>query len=396
MLKRFRGNLWRQWREMRRFNALDFRKRAIVFYAEDAGSWVHFAPIIRELTGPMGREICYLTSSQDDPVLQSAQPNIHAFYIGSGVVRTTLFMVLRAGVLVMTMPDLMAYQVKRSKVHPVHYAYVFHSMCSTHMIYRKGAFDHYDTIMCVGPHHTREIRATEEAYGLPRKELIEHGYSRLDSMCRKIDTFRAVSPADNRWKKHVLVAPSWGPHGLLETRGVALIRFLLDAGYRVTVRPHPMTAKKWPMVIREIRRHFEGKPGFCLETDIGSSLSLESADIMMSDWSGAAMEYAFVFERPVLFVDVPRKVNNPDYLDIQWDPLEVSIRDQIGELISLDKLEDVSEKIERLCSDPDAFQDRIRDARSRSVYNVGTSGVVGASYVAQIADRVSKQKECAA
>ena len=33
---------------------------------------------------------------------------------------------------------------------------------------------------------------------------------------------------------------------------------------------------------------------------------------MVSDWSGVAMEFAFGLERPVLFIDVPRKTNNPE------------------------------------------------------------------------------------
>jgi hypothetical protein len=47
------------------------------------------------------------------------------------------------------------------------------------------------------------------------------------------------------------------------------------------------------------------------------------------DWSGVAMEFAFGLEKPVLFIDVPRKVNNPEYKTLRAVPLEVSYRDQI-------------------------------------------------------------------
>ena len=52
--------------------------------------------------------------------------------------------------------------------------------------------------------------------------------------------------------------------------------------------------------------------------------------MMVSDWSGAAIEYAFALEKPVIFCDVPRKVNNPDYQEIDREPIEVSIREKIG------------------------------------------------------------------
>ena len=73
--------------------------------------------------------------------------------------RTVLFRKIECREFVMTIPDLQNMWLKRS-VHPVHYTYVFHSTNSTHTSYRKGAFDHYDTIMCVGQYHVDEIRRT--------------------------------------------------------------------------------------------------------------------------------------------------------------------------------------------------------------------------------------------
>ena len=46
----------------------------------------------------------------------------------------------------MDMPDLETYHIKRSKIHPVHYIYIFHSIFSVHSYLRKGAVDNYDTI----------------------------------------------------------------------------------------------------------------------------------------------------------------------------------------------------------------------------------------------------------
>jgi YidC/Oxa1 family membrane protein insertase len=259
-------------------------------------------------------------------------------------------------------------------------------MVSTHMIYRPRAFDHYDSVLCVGPHHVQEIRATEEHSGLAAKRLIEHGYGRLDALLEH----RAVEPArlapTRGQRRKVLVAPSWGSEGLLEARGVELVESLLGAGYDVTVRPHPVTRQKWPDSIGALEANFGEREGFRLEEDIGSQESLHEADVMISDWSGAALEYAFAFERPVVFVDVPRKVNNPSYAELALEPLEVSAREEIGVVVSPERLAELPRHIERLCDDPDAFAARIRDARSRAVYHVGSSGRVGAAYVAGLAD----------
>ena len=47
---------------------------------------------------------------------------------------------------------------------------------------------------------------------------------------------------------------------------------------------------------------------------------------MISDYSGAALEFAFTFNKPIIFVDVPKKINNKNYEILNITPLEVSIK----------------------------------------------------------------------
>lgn len=375
----------REWSEARRFKALPAKLRSIVFYAEDAGSWTHLAPIVRELCDVRGLDVCYLTSSWQDPVLADGNPRFHSFCIGEGTVRTLLFVGLEAGVMVLTMPDLETFHIKRSKSAPVHYVYVFHSLVSTHMIYRKGAFDHFDTVLCSGPHHVRELRATEARYGLPEKELVEHGYGRLDAILAE----NPPAPARDGRSIRVLVAPSWGPEGILETRADELLDALLDAGFEVVVRPHPMTSRRDAALLESLRRRAEDHVRLTLDVDMSSWASLRESDVMISDWSGAALEYAFGLERPVLFLDLPRKVNNPEYEVLGLEPIEVSVREEIGEVLAPDRLADLPRAIESLCSDRASYRERLREARSRHVFHVGTSGAVAAEHIGRLAGRSS-------
>ena len=381
-------SLWtRGWKDLARFNGLGPKARSIVFYAEDAGSWVHFEGIIRTLTGDMGWQICYLTSSANDPVLHRQDERITPFYIGFGAARTAMFRTLQADVMVMTMPDLGTYYIKRSRF-PVHYVYVHHSMVSSHMIYRPAAFDDFDTVLCVGPHHKEEIQAREELYGLKPKILIEHGYQRLDSIISAASARSKLLPEPRRADtgKRVLVAPSWGKNALLEKHGVQLLEVLLAHGYQVTLRPHPMTVKNSPRVINELRRRFGSNSRLSFDTQMASQQSLHDSDIMISDWSGAALEYAFGLERPVLFVDVPRKVNNPEYSSLRRIPVEVKLRSELGAVVSPTALTDVPGYIEELCADVDGFQVRVRNLRASRIYNIGSSGTVGGEYIAGVAN----------
>ena len=367
-----------------KFNALDLDERSIVFYSEDISSFVYFEQIIRELTEKMGYQICYMTSAKDDPILKNENKNIRSFYIGdSEIVKLKFFLGLKAKVLIMTMPDLGTYHIKRSKAFPVHYVHVFHSIVSSHTIYRKGAFDHFDSIFCTGPHHVEEIKATERLYNLNHKNLVECGYGLLDKL-QKSKPLQNQEMHTKDGRKRILVAPSWGKKGLLETKGLELVKILLEAGYHVTVRPHPMTIRKWPKIIKTIKNEFKDNTNFEMETDLSSFESLYSAYGLISDWSGIAIEYAFVCELPVLYIDGFPKINNSSYDKISCKPLEVSIRNLIGKVISPNELKSLPEIIESTYENIDFFTTKIQEVRNQTVFNFGQSGINGAREIVKI------------
>ena len=372
--------------DIEKFNQLDLDERSIVFYSEDISSFVYFEQIIHELTEKMGRQICYLTSAKDDPMLTNQNEKIKAFYIGnSEIAKLKFFLGLKAKVLIMTMPDLGTYHIKRSKSFPVHYVHIFHAMNSTHRNYRKGAFDHFDSIFCTGSHHVEEIEATEQLYNLKQKNLVECGYGLLDKL-QKTKPLQNQEMHTKDGRKKILVAPSWGKKGLLETKGPELVKILLDAGYHVTVRPHPMTIQKCPKIISIIENAFKNDSNFAMEKDVSSFESLYSTYGLISDWSGIGFEYAFVCERPVIYVDVPRKNNNPDYNKIPYEPFESSIRNLIGKVISPNELESIPKIIESTYENIDLFKTKVKEIRNQTVFNFGQSGIKGAQEIVKILD----------
>ena len=92
---------------------------------------------------------------------------------------------------------------------------------------------------------------------------------------------------------------------------------------------------------------------------------------MISDWSGAALDYAFGLGKPVVFVDTPRKINNPDYQELGIEPFEVAIRETIGQVLSLDNIDNIAELLRSA---------RLGNTKN-TVYNIGHSKEVGADYI---------------
>ena len=376
-------SLGSEWNELKKFEGLKQNERDVVFYSENENSMLIFKSLISELTNKHNLNICYVTSSKDESILKKPNNRIKSFFIGDGVVRTKFFLNLKAKILIMTMPDLETFHIKKSKVYPVHYVYLFHSMVSTHLIYRRSAFKHFDSIFCVGNYQLDEIRSTEKLYNLKPKNLIRYGYGHLDNLLEKYSK-RILLPKNNENKLHILLAPSWSDDGLFENFGEKVIDILLREGYKVTFRPHPMTQKKSKKKIDRMTEKFSKNESFLLEQNIFNFDSFLFSDIMITDWSGAALEFAFAFEKPVLFIDVPKKINNPEYEKIPQVPIEVSIREKIGKIILPTDLELIPNEIKMLYGQTKELRDKITKIRNELIFNVGESKKDGAEEIIKL------------
>ena len=378
---RFNFSLGKEWKELKRLEKLSDEQRRIIFYAENKASMNHFRLLINELTQKMNLEICYVTSIEDDPIFLEKNNNIRAFYIGSGTARTKFFLTLKARILIMDMPDLETYHIKRSKIFPVHYVYIFHSMFSVHSYLRKGAVDSFDTIFCVGEHHEKEIRETERVYNLKAKNLLKYGFGRLDKLLAEKQSFN-----EERDKKLIIIAPSYGKNNLLEVCGEELIEILLDSGYKVLLRPHYRIINDSKNLIDLIKKKFGTNRNFIFEEGIIESKMFHSSSYFISDWSGISMEYAFVFEKPVIFIDVPKKIMNLESDKISCEPIEISIRKKIGEVVSPKELGKIPKLIESMEVNSISVRDEIIDVRSKTVFNLNNSCTVGAEFIKEKLD----------
>jgi len=370
--------IWQDWTSYRRFQKLPERDRNLVFYSETHQDWHHLQPLIDVLTGRLGRTVCHVTSEPRVPLPPPA-PGQHVFRIRSGALCTWLFQTLRADVMVLTMLDLHNFHLKRS-LHPVHYCYVFHSMGSTHMVDHANSYDHYDSLLCAGPHHVAEIRRREERTGLRPKELLAYGYPRLERLVA------AARPPIPSQPPTVLLAPTWGPESTLNVCGEPLIAALLGGGVRVVLRPHYQTARLSPGVIARLAARFGADPGFRHVDRMEESDSLHDSDLLISDWSAMAIEYALGLGKPVLFVDVPPRVRNPEWAQLGLEPMEMRIRRELGRVLPLDGLGEAPRHVADLLADAEPFRKRSEAFREEWAFNFGTSVEVGAREIARLAE----------
>ena len=373
-----------EWKNLEKIKKLTDKGCSIVFYAENKASMNHFRLLILELTEIRNLQVCYVTSIKDDSVFSLKNKNIFAFHIGDGVVRTKFFLTLKAKILIMDMPDLDIFHIKRSKVYPVHYIYLFHSMFSIHSYLRDHAIDNYDTIFCVGKHHENEIRETEKFYKLKEKILVPYGYGRLDTLLKEKEEFQKTELIP----KLILITPSYGDNNLLELCGVELIELLLKFNFRVMLRPHFKIIQDSGDLINLIKEKFSKNPNFILETGVIPTNLFHNSICLISDWSGISFEYAFTFERPVIFIDVPKKVLNPNSNNLSHKPIEISLRNQIGNVVSPNNLESILDILKTI-QENNLSSKKIQQIRSQTVFNIGESAKIGANYIVQLLKNIN-------
>ena len=114
---------------------------------------------------------------------------------------------------------------------------------------------------------------------------------------------------DKNEKKTILLAPSWGTDNILESIGESLIDAIILKDYILIIRPHPIFFIEKKDIIKKLREKCDNINIF-LENSTDDDSSFFKADIMISDYSGVAFEFAFLREKPILFIDVPKKVLN--------------------------------------------------------------------------------------
>ncbi len=387
------------WKENRKRERQDYKKffkivnKHLVIYSEKSGFYKYYKSLIEELISRSNITVHYVTNDPKDVIFEVAKTNtqIKPYYIG--LKKTIpLMMKMEADMVVMTTPDLDKYYLKKSIIKKdIEYVYVPHALMSMHMGMKEGSLDAFDTVFCAGEHIKREMAATVKCYGLREKTLVEFGYPLADDLIAIGEKERATHKTGGR--REILIAPTWNEDNILDSCIDEMLEKLLSDEYHITVRPHPEYVKRYGPRMQAIVEKWQDKvgEGLTFELDFSGNSSIYSADLMITDWSGISFEYSFATKRPVLFVNTKMKVLNPNWEKIGCEPIEITLRDEIGISIEKSDVKDVDRYVADMFGRSGEFEERIDAALHKAVYNVGSGAKVGAKYILNaIASRKKK------
>ena len=356
---------------------MKYENKQLVFYSEGQGFYKYFQNVIELILKKTDITIHYVTGDPLDEVLSLQSDNFRVYYIGENKL-IVLMMKMDADMVVMTMPDLQKYHIKRSMIrNDIEYVYMDHGIGSINLMLRKHALDYFDTVFASNDIVYNEIRKQEEVYGLKKKTILKYGFALIDNMINRYEN--ESKPASTC--KTILIAPSWQEDNLLDLCIDEILQHLLGQGYQIILRPHPQYVRHFKDKLTILQNKYADYSDFVLQTDFSSNSTVFNADILMTDWSGIAYEYSFTTLKPSLFINTPMKVMNPDYAEIDVTPFDIEIRNQIGISVDLDHLDKINEIVYRLLNEENFSKEKMKQMREKYLYNISGSAEIGAKYI---------------
>jgi YidC/Oxa1 family membrane protein insertase len=323
---------------LKNFNFIRNKKIKFLFYSENKSYQKYTYSLIKTLSQKKAGKVYYISSDADDSINNL---NVINLYIGKGIIRQIFFLIVKAENIFLTLTDLNNHFVKKTN-NIQNYIYYFHSPVSTTKVYTKGAFDHYDTILCNGPYQINEIRHRENLKNINRKKLIKSGYFYFDYLKDNINLKKKCD--------EILIAPSWNynePHFIDENFEI-IISFLLEKNFKIRFRPHPEHFIRSKIILDRIKKNLDNDK-FIFDTETENKVSMENAKCLITDNSGIAIEYSLIFKKPVLYLTGKEKLHNVELNDYKnFVNLEDNIKELFGykfkvtDIQSLDQLIDNS------------------------------------------------------
>jgi len=352
----------------------DLNGADILFYSEGGNYWNIFLPVIEELEKKAVKSV-YYTSDEKDPALATDFKYMSANYVGNDLTAFTLLNNIKVKVMIMTTPQLDVMHLKRSK-NVDHYVHLIHAPTDA-LVYKKFAFDYFDSVMCSGQHQIESIRALEKKRNLPQKILYETGLTYYDVMYRDREKYIL-----EEGKKTILVAPTWGSNGMLTKFGIAPVKKLLEANYHVILRPHPQMYVSQKELMDELEKELSIYSNLEIDRKPSGEASMGRSDVMISDISGIIFDFFFIYEKPVIVIEDIIEKGGLEAEDVNTEIWESTILDKVATPVNYHNIDTLPSVVDQLIH-KDITQDIVQ-LRDQSLFNFPHASVVAANQILEI------------
>ena len=333
-------NFFKRFKNIKNFFSIKTDKKILVFYSESLNYRKYLLPVLDKFAKDQNFKTVYVTSDVKDN--ESISSDIEVFYIGRGLFRLIFFTLLKCDFLITSLSNLNN-NIKISK-NCKKIAYIPHSLCSTHKVYEKNAFQHYDIFFTTGNYQKKELEKAEKINNYNSKKIFNVGYAFFENFNKK----EYISA--NSEKNCIIFAPSWqrDKKNLLEDWGKKLIQTLIQKNFSVILRAHPEALKRSKNTINSLVEEFNKEQKFSLNTDLRDFSAFEKSEILITDNGGVSLEYVYLFEKPVLYINYSDKIQNKDFREIDENTIEDYFKKNFCFEEQPDNLVNIEKKIQEI------------------------------------------------
>ncbi len=352
-----------------------------IIFSEGKGYYTTYKPLIDEL---IARQIHFRYISLDmyDPALAIENEYMHSKLYSRSGLGFAKIAGLSAPLMLSTTPHIgtEGYPLARpSGVKQL--VHVFHDYVAG-AYYRLGGLDHYDIVISTGEYCREYIERVQAIRKTSKKEIVPLGLPYVDSLYATLSEYKgSENQAD---VKTILVAPSWGNKGCLNNYGTGFIKELTAQGYKVIVRLHPHSYINEPQNVTQWKAEL-ASTGVVWDEDMYSTPAMSQADLMISDTSSVRFDFAFLYLKPVITLEIPQDSRadfEASYHEKTWyDHTER----EIGVVVEKDQIASITETVERVLADFDSS--RLQQLRDGNVANFGSCAKPIVSYLEEVLKR---------
>ena len=355
-----------------------------LIFTDDKRYWNTFRPLCEEMDR-RGENVVYWTASPDDPALKESFEHVRAEFIGEGNRAFARMGMADADVVLSSTPGLDVYQWKRSRAVS-RYVHIPH-MATDLTTYRMYGLDYYDSVMLTGPYQEEPMRKLEAMRKLPPKELPLVGVLYMDEMRRRL---LAAEPLPEH-PVTVLLAPSWGPSGILRRYGGDIIEALLKTSFRLIIRPHPQSFTSEKELMDDLMSRYPDSEQLHWDRSNDNFETLRRSDVLISDFSGVILDFALVFDGPVICADTDFDKSVYDAWFLKEELWILSRLDSLGPRLTRESLPEIGSLVQR-CLSESVYREGREQVRRECWANVDHGAEKAADYLQDLRSRVLAEK----
>jgi hypothetical protein len=184
--------------------------------------------------------------------------------------------------------------------------FYFHSVAGLNG-FPTGGLDDYSDFFCATDQQLKELDTRFKSLGLS-KGLHRAGYPKYDLILDRIKFSSNPQNKKSNSVKTVLLAPSYASDDIYPDLSLLpfidqLINRLLQCGYKVIFRPHPVSLRrgKFVEIIGTVRNLYSSNQNFCFDDNQDYFETYLISDVMVTDVSGTSLVFNAAFNKAVLF-----------------------------------------------------------------------------------------------